>query len=60
MTTGPWLEIGSHLLKDVSLQLDSFISGQLIPDVSVWAVSTDGEVLYRIGVSRTKPQVIML
>ena len=57
MMSGPWLEIGTQVLKDISLQLDSYTSGQLIPDLSVWAVSVDGEVLYRIGVSRTNPQV---
>ena len=58
MTSGPWLEVGPHTLRDVSLQLDSHSSERLLSELAVWAVATNGEVLYRTGVSRNNPQVI--
>ncbi|XP_064478483.1 tectonin beta-propeller repeat-containing protein 1-like [Ornithodoros turicata] len=60
-TSGPWREveaspgpIGDVTLKSISLQMDYGSTSQ--GSVALWAVTTDGRVLYRGGVTRQCPQ----
>jgi len=56
-TTGPWLLVTPTVkLRDVSVQIDQVsLSDQV---VSVWVVTSQGDVLYRHGVTKSRPQVI--
>jgi len=51
-TSGPWLELGTTKLLDISLQPYTAGEGG---EIRCWAVATNGEALYRIGVSRDCP-----
>ncbi|CAN8008320.1 unnamed protein product, partial [Ixodes pacificus] len=50
-TTGPWVEVEPMALRDVSLQTDCR-SGP----IALWAVSYNGEAVYRKGVSQDCPK----
>ena len=52
VTSGPWVELGTTKLLDISLQ--PYISGEG-GEVRCWAVATNGEALYRMGVTRDCP-----
>ena len=52
VTSGPWLELGTTKLLDISLQPYSCGDSG---DVRSWAVATNGEALYRMGVTRDCP-----
>ena len=56
MTSGPWSAIGNTKLLDISLapysSQDNSSDGA---GVQVWAVATNGEALYRVGVTRDTP-----
>ena len=51
VTAGPWDEVASTRLLDISLASSSSAG-----DTRVWAVATNGEVLLRSGVSFTEPK----
>jgi len=51
-TNGPWTELGTTKLLDLSLQPYQTSEGL---DARCWAVATNGEALYRIGVTRDTP-----
>ncbi|XP_064478481.1 tectonin beta-propeller repeat-containing protein 1-like isoform X2 [Ornithodoros turicata] len=60
-TSGPWREVEASpgpirdvTLKSISLQMDYGSTSQ--GSVALWAVTTDGRVLYRGGVTRQCPQ----
>ena len=53
-TSGPWEEIKSNVkIQDLSISLDKEIN-------QVWAVSCNGDVLYRQNVSPQNPKVMVL
>lgn len=57
-TTGPWLLITPTVkLRDVSVQIDEVVSDD--DDISVWVVGSQGDVLYRHGVTKACPQVFI-
>lgn len=49
-TSGPWHEIGNTKLLDVSLFYD-----ENADSFKVWAIATNGDALYRRGVSKSTP-----
>ncbi|KAL1491140.1 hypothetical protein ABEB36_011782 [Hypothenemus hampei] len=51
-TTGPWQELGHTKLHDVSLEVVGEDPEGLIV---VWALASDGQAMFRIGVSRAAP-----
>ena len=51
VTSGPWSAVGNTKLLDISLAPFSSESRE----VEVWGVATNGEALYRLGVSREQP-----
>ena len=53
MTTGPWLEVGPLPLLDLSIQLDHKGEGPVL----FWAVGQNGDILCRVGVTKTNPKV---
>ncbi|GAB6031582.1 tectonin beta-propeller repeat containing [Chamberlinius hualienensis] len=55
-TTGPWEELNSVPLLDISFQTD--YNEKLDPCIRLWAVSIKGEVLCRVGCTRSCPQGI--
>ncbi|KAG8180130.1 hypothetical protein JTE90_027084 [Oedothorax gibbosus] len=52
-TTGPWQQLGKTRLLDVSFQVEECPKDQ---PISVWAVTFDGEVLTRVGVTESCPK----
>ena len=55
-TTGPWVEVlPSIQLRDISIQIDQ--KYQEDGCIAVWAVSLEGDVLRRNGVTAALPQV---
>ncbi|XP_067143428.1 tectonin beta-propeller repeat-containing protein 1 isoform X2 [Centruroides vittatus] len=55
-TTGPWQELGTTPLIDISFQVDH--SGDPNEPIATWAVATNGDVLCRIGVTSSCPKGI--
>ncbi|XP_031562764.1 tectonin beta-propeller repeat-containing protein 1-like [Actinia tenebrosa] len=54
-TTGPWLLIQPTVkLRDVSVQIDDVVSDD--EEISMWVVGSQGDVLYRHGVTKACPQ----
>ena len=51
-TTGPWSLVGNTKLLDVSLQPYTYTGDG---SVRCWAVATNGEALFRVGVNRETP-----
>lgn len=54
-TSGPWQEVEPVPLRDVSLQINHE-ENSVEDSIALWAVATNGEVLYRKGVTRECPQ----
>lgn len=52
-TSGPWQELGNTKLLDVSLQTMEETDSEAF--IQVWAVATNGEALFRHGVSESSP-----
>jgi len=52
VTSGPWVELGTTKLLDISLQPYTCGEGG---EIKCWAVATNGEALYRMGVTRDCP-----
>ncbi|GFU35560.1 tectonin beta-propeller repeat-containing protein 1 [Nephila pilipes] len=53
ITTGPWKQLGSTPLLDVSFQVDPSSDNE---SISVWAVAINGDVIYRSGVTENSPR----
>jgi len=53
-TSGPWRELGSTKLLDISLQ--PWLGTTSEGPVAAWAVATNGDVLVRQGVTRDCPE----
>ncbi|XP_076270197.1 tectonin beta-propeller repeat-containing peroxin 23 isoform X2 [Rhynchophorus ferrugineus] len=51
-TTGPWLELGHTKLLDVSLEP---VNDDLDSQISVWALASGGQAMFRVGTSRSNP-----
>lgn len=57
VTSGPWLEVTSVALRDVSIIPESPSAQGSGPNIALWAVSDKGDVLCRLGVSELNPEV---
>lgn len=53
-TNGPWQELGSTPLIDISFQVDH--SGNPEEPITTWAVATNGDTLCRMGVTSSCPK----
>ena len=54
-TSGPWSLVGNTKLLDLSLSIQPSSDGGGESSVVCWAVATNGEALYRVGVTRETP-----
>ena len=52
-TSGPWSQFGNTKLLDLSLAVLSSPAGET--SICCWAVATNGEALFRVGVTRDTP-----
>ncbi|XP_030751064.1 tectonin beta-propeller repeat-containing protein [Sitophilus oryzae] len=51
-SVGPWQELGHTKLLDVSLEP---VNDNSNSEVSVWALASSGQVMFRVGTSRSNP-----
>ncbi|XP_070636305.1 tectonin beta-propeller repeat-containing protein 1 isoform X1 [Bos indicus] len=56
VTTGPWLEVTSVALRDVSIIPESPGAHGSGLNIALWAISDKGDVLCRLGVSELNPE----
>lgn len=56
-TTGPWQELGHTKLLDVSLEP---VRDDPDTPISVWALASGGQAMFRVGTSRSNPLVSIL
>lgn len=57
VTSGPWLEVTSVALRDVSIIPESPGAHGSGLNIALWAISDKGDVLCRLGVSELNPEV---